>query len=170
MKARYSFLPSRKNNDLISSSINKSNMIFVMIITGQSKIYVRVSAKYNSLPKYLFSQNSQLYAELLCFVNRVLAFEPNPGIKSANARTCVSGIMSPKGAPPARVACLRTNIALAGSRKSPALEENIGLTCGTISNHCMYVRKTSEIGFGANPFEGTTCMMSFSWATECPFI
>ena len=78
--------------------------------------------------------------------------------------------MSPKGAPLAQVARLRTNIALAGSGKGPALEENIGLTCGTISNRCTYVRKTSEIGFGANPYEGTAHMMSFSWATEFPFI
>ena len=145
-------------------------MIFITIITGQSEIYVRVSAKYDSLSKYLLSQNSELYAELLCFVNRMSAFEPNLGIKSANARTCVSGIMSPKGAPPARVAHLRTNIELAGSGKGPALGENFGLTCGTISYRCMYVRKTSEIGFGTNPFEGTTRMMSFSWVTECPFI
>lgn len=145
-------------------------MICVTIITGQSQIYARVSAKYDSLSKYLFSQNSELYAELVCFVNRVSAFEPNLGIKSANARTCVSGIMSPKGAPPARNARLRTNIELAGSGKGPALKENFGLTCGTISKRCTYTRKTSEMGFGVNPFGGTTRMMSFSWATECPLI
>lgn len=82
-------------------SIGKLSMICVMIFTGQKQIYGRVSAKYDSLSKYLFSQNSELYAELVCFVNHASAFEPNLGTKSANVWTCVSGIMSPKGALPA---------------------------------------------------------------------
>ena len=100
-----------------------------------------MSAKYVGLSKYLLSQNSVLYARLVCFVNWESAFAPNLGIKSATECNCERGIMSPKGTPPARTDRLSINIEAAGSGNDPAREENLGLTCGTTSKRCAYARK-----------------------------
>ena len=56
-----------------------------------------MSAKYVCLSKYLLSQNSVLYAKLICFDNQGSAFAPNLGIKSASACNCERGKISPRG-------------------------------------------------------------------------
>lgn len=136
-------------------------------VSIQRRMYGRWRAKKNSLSKYLLSHNSVLYARLVCLVNRGSAWAPNLGTKSASARSCVKGMMSPNGAPLARTARLRTNMEVAGSGNGPAREENLGLSCDTTSNRCTYARKRFEMGW-VSPFGGTTRRMRRNWATQWP--
>ena len=75
--------------------------------------------------------------------------------------------MSPKGTPPAQPDHLSMNIEAVGSGNDPAWEEILGLTCGTTSKHCAYVRKVSEIGW-VSPVGGMTCRMGHNCATQWP--
>ena len=83
-------------------------------------------------------------------------------------RNCPSGIISPMRLPSARVARLSKYIEVTGSGYGPCRAEKGGLSCGTMSKRCVYIRKPSVPGAGAQPLRGTMRIMSRIWAAQWP--